>query len=48
MSKYNQQYLDWKTGKTSGYNWVDCLNFILITNAEATDGALSHEELNKI
>ena len=48
MSKYNQQYLDCKTGKTSGYDWVDCLNFILITNAEATDGALSHEELNKI
>lgn len=44
---YNQQYLDWKAGKP-GYDWVDCLNFILIANAEITDAILSPEEMNKI
>jgi len=36
------------TQKKYGYDWVDCLNFILIGNAEVTDGRLSPEELNKI
>ena len=44
---YNQQYIDWKSGK-AGYDWVDCLNFILIANAEVTDATLSPEEMNKI
>ena len=44
---YNQQYLDWKAGKP-GHDWVDCLNFILIANAEITDAILSPEEMNKI
>ena len=34
--------------KKYGYDWIDCLNFILIANAEVTDGRLSPEELNKI
>ena len=41
---YNQQYIDWKSGK-AGYDWVDCLNFILIANAEVTDATLSPEEM---
>lgn len=48
MSNYNQQYVDWKNGKQNGYDWVDCLNFILIGNAEVSDGILSPEEMNKI
>ena len=44
---YNQQYLDWKAGK-NGYDWVDCLNFILIGSAEATDAKLTTGEINKI
>lgn len=48
MGGFNPQYLNWKAGKQSGYDWIDCLNFILIANAEVTDGLLSHEEMNKI
>jgi hypothetical protein len=44
---YNQQYLDWKAGK-NGYDWADCLNFILIGSAEATDAKLTTGEINKI
>jgi len=36
------------TKKKYGYDWVDCLNFILIANAEVTDGLLSTEEMAKI
>tara|TARA_Y100000992_G_scaffold288203_1_gene241705 strand:+ start:1144 stop:1665 length:522 start_codon:yes stop_codon:yes gene_type:complete len=36
------------TQKKYGYDWVDCLNFILIGNAEVTDGLLSSEEMAKI
>ena len=48
MEGYNQQYLKWKAGNQSGYDWVDCLNFILIANAEVSDGILAPEEMNKI
>ena len=41
MEGYNQQYLKWKAGNQSGYDWVDCLNFILIANAEVSDGILA-------
>lgn len=36
------------TQKKYEYDWVDCLNFILIGNAEVTDGLLSTEEMAKI
>ena len=48
MEGYNPQYLKWKNGEKSGYDWIDCLNFILIGNAEVTDGLLTPEEMEKI
>ena len=48
MEGYNPQYLKWKKDEKTGYDWIDCLNFILIGNAEVTDGLLSPEEIAKI
>ena len=48
MEGYNPQYLKWKKGEKTGYDWIDCLNFILIGNAEVSDGLLSPEEMAKI
>lgn len=48
MEGYNPQYLRWKGGESVGYDWIDCLNFILIANAEVTDGLLTPEEMKKI
>ena len=48
MEGYNPQYLKWKKGEKTGYYWIDCLNFILIGNAEVSDGLLSPEEMAKI
>ena len=48
MEGYNPQYLKWKNGEKSGYDWIDCLNFNLIGNAEVTDGLLTPEEMEKI
>jgi len=45
---YNPQYLEWKSGKQSGYDWIDVLNFILIGQAEFTDGKMDESELQKI
>ena len=45
---YNPQYLEWKSGKQSGYDWIDVLNFILIGQAEFTDGKMDELELQKI
>jgi len=44
---YNPQYLEWKSGKQSGYDWIDVLNFILIGQAEFTDGKMDESELQK-
>ena len=48
MEGYNPKYLEWKEGKNTGYDWIDCLNFILIGNAEVSDGLLTPEEMTKI
>ena len=48
MEGYNPQYLKWKNGEKTGYDWIDCLNFILIGNAEVSDGLLTPEEMEKI
>ena len=48
MEGYNPQYLKWKKGEKTCYDWIDCLNFILIGNAEVSDGLLSPEEMAKI
>src|SRR5210317_160601 len=45
---FNPQYLEWKSGKQSGYDWIDVLNFILIGQAEFTDGKMDESELQKI
>jgi hypothetical protein len=45
---YNPQYIEWKSSKQSGYDWIDVLNFILISQAEFTDGKMDASELQKI
>jgi len=47
--KASSTYSYWRSGKsTSGYDWIDVVNFILIGTAELTDYDLSQVELIKI
>ena len=44
----NQQYLDWLSGTSTGYDWVDVTNFLFIAHAEITDYNLTTTEVSKI